>query len=688
MATTPSSLQLLKEVEVTTIGDMAPTPAAGSLELFANQNDIFYIKKANGTVTPVVNGVTSFNGRGGAVTPQQADYDAFFTTPAEASAAAPVQSFNGRTGAISPQQADYDAFFLTPAEGDAAYAKLFWFDVTRYGISPANTAAQNVTAWNALYAALPVNCTVYFPSGTYDFNAELTLNRNLQMMIRGDGKSRTILRTTSTTANLFYLSISAYYYSFEELGFNATVTKTAGAMIGTNSAAGDNALMDIRRCEFNNYFIGIALDGVGAGNVGTISECVLGNPAGAGATGVRYNGDNINAMMTNCTINHRPGSAGLGFCIDIVRSGAIQFVGCDFIGGVNTLRVAPGSGQTVSALYFANCFFDQAGSKTVLFGGAGAVSRVKFVQCGITNGNVAGSVALSVEGTGTGTQIPEALDFELCDFYNAFAGLSSTGASITGCRGIDFNNCRVSGFTVGIDITPYSANGTTNFNISGNTIGPTENFPGNGTGLRINAGSFQYAASLLLGNDLSGNTTANLVNGGTFSPPLVIRDNLGLVTPPVPAIANSSAIATTETVIHQIAIPANSLQVGTTIKFFAAGSATGGTGNTIIARMRAGTAGTIADTQVATTAAAAITATTAFQLEGFLTVRSIGAGGTLIGQVRTVGEALATANRVSNQVATVTINTTVANFLSFTFLGGGTTPTYVIYQAHAEVVRQ
>lgn len=32
-----------------------------------------------------------------------------------------VQAFNGRIGNITPQQADYDAFFLTPAEGDALF---------------------------------------------------------------------------------------------------------------------------------------------------------------------------------------------------------------------------------------------------------------------------------------------------------------------------------------------------------------------------------------------------------------------------------------------------------------------------------------------------------------------------------------------------------------------------------------
>lgn len=67
-----------------------------------------------------VNAVTSVHGRTGAVVAQQSDYDAFFTTPSEAAAAAPVQSFNGRTGNITPQQADYDAFFTTPAEAAAA----------------------------------------------------------------------------------------------------------------------------------------------------------------------------------------------------------------------------------------------------------------------------------------------------------------------------------------------------------------------------------------------------------------------------------------------------------------------------------------------------------------------------------------------------------------------------------------
>lgn len=66
--------------------------------------------------------VTSVFGRTGVVTALQADYDAFFTTTAEAVAAAPVQSIFGRTGVVTANTGDYTALKITntPAGGIAA----------------------------------------------------------------------------------------------------------------------------------------------------------------------------------------------------------------------------------------------------------------------------------------------------------------------------------------------------------------------------------------------------------------------------------------------------------------------------------------------------------------------------------------------------------------------------------------
>lgn len=463
---------------------------------------------------------------------------------------------NRAGGALHANATTSTAGFM--AANDKAKIDNLWYDVTNYGISTANSGAANVTAFNALYAALPLNSTVYFPPGTYDFNAELTMNLNLQLRIMGAGKSRSILNNTSTTANLFRLSIAAYYYTFEELGFKSTVTKTAGAAIQSSF---DNALMDIRRCEFRNQFIGVDWSGVGSGNVGTMSECIFNTPAASGFQ-IRINGANINTMITNCTINCT-GVSAIG--LEINQSGAIQMMGCDFIGGTNTMRV--NATGVVSAVFATNCFFDQATlGSTVKFMGTFATSRVKFIQCGITTG-AAGLAALEIAGTGSGTAIPEAIDFEQCDFYNnGFTG-TTTGLLLTGVRGIDIKDCRISGFTNGVNLISYSAAGVTNFNIQGCTIGPTENFAGNATGILINAGSFAYGPSNISYNDLSGNTTGVTDNGTYTNNQLQFIGNIGYAVAPKAETPNTLLPAATVTRAGLgWSLPSSTLRVGSHLR--------------------------------------------------------------------------------------------------------------------------
>lgn len=449
-----------------------------------------------------------------------------------------------------------------------------WVDCTNVGILTSNTGAQNVTAFNAWYATAPTFVTLKFPGlGFYDFNAELALNRDIRLRVLGDGKGRSILRSTSTTANLFNQSVAGYYLSFEELGFDVTGTKTAGAAI---RASADNAYFDVRRCEFMHQYKGIEYVGSTSGNVGTINECLFTSPsstAGSDTNGAQIliNGSNINMMIIGCTINIT-GVSSTGLMVN--QCGAVQVNTCDFIGGKNTLLV--NATGIVSAIYFNDVFFDQATlGSTVKFMGTFATSRIKFVQCGITTGGGSGLVACEIVGSGSGTGIPEAIDFLLCDFYNnSFAG-TTTGVLLTGFRGVDIKDCRISGFTVGVDITPYSAHGVSNFNIQGNTIGPTENFAGNGTGIRINAGSFNFAQSNISYNDLSGNTTTPLTDNGTYSNlgsatatlALQLIGNLGLAVAPKAETPNALLPLTTVTRAGTgWSFPANTLRVGSRVR--------------------------------------------------------------------------------------------------------------------------
>lgn len=482
-----------------------------------------------------------------------------------------------------------------------------WVDVTSWSttvadnIGTARTGAQNVTAWNTVYAAAPLGTTFYFPPGTYDFNGELACNRDIRMKVKGAGLGRSILNNTSTTANLFNQSVAGFYIDFEDLGFKSTVTKTAGAAI---LASANNAALNFRRCEFVNQFRSIDLTGASSpGNLGGIFECLFNTPSStAGGSQVRIDGPNVNMMIQNCTINVT-GQDVIG--LEVKQSGAVQVSTCDFIGGRNTLLV--NATATVSALYFTNVFFDQATlGSTVKFMGTAATSRVKFTTCGITNG-ANGTTACEIAGTGSGTGIPEAIDFLQCDFYNnGFTG-TTTGLLVTGCRGLNLRACRISGFTNGVNLTAYSANGVTNFDISDCTIGPTENFAGNGTGVLINlgAGSVTYGPSTVSNCDLSGNTTSPLTDNGTYTNNLLtVTDNLGLATAPKAESVATAVPLTTPVTRAGLgwAFPANTLRVGTRLRI-TVGLTCAATAQTLTPTLKMGTANTNADGDLWTSAA-------------------------------------------------------------------------------------
>jgi hypothetical protein len=460
-----------------------------------------------------------------------------------------------------------------------------WTDCTTVGILTSNTGAQNVTAFNAWYSTAAFGATLYFPPGlNYDFDAELTLNRDIRIKLMGAGKGRSIIRSTSTTANLFNQTVAGFYIDVEQLGFDATVTKTAGAAILVSN---NNATFDIRQCEFKNQFNAVDFTGANSpGNLSILFDCLFNTPAPGGRQ-IRFDGPNINAMVQNVTVNVT-GVNQVG--IEIKRCGALQFGNCDLIGGTNTVKIdATG---IVSAAFFTNCFLDQATlGSTLKIMGTFAASRIKFIGCGITNG-AAGFHAVEIAGTGVGTGIPEAIDFMDCDVYNNSFGGTTYGFLITGVRGFTVRNSRIAGFTDGFNISPYSANGITNFDISGNTIGPTENFSGNGTGIRINAGAFQYGTYSITDNDLTGNTTAPLVDLGAVAAtgaPKRIRNNIGLLLEPA-SVAGVAPLLATQTLLSApyVQFP-NALRIGSVLSGRVTIHKTGATVSTVSLTIKQGT---------------------------------------------------------------------------------------------------
>jgi hypothetical protein len=166
---------------------------------------------------------------------------------------------------------------------------------------------------------------------------------------------------------------------------------------------------------------------------------------------------------------------------------------------------------------------------------------------------------------------------------------------------------------------------------------------------------------------------------------------------PVSIVAASAAINTTETIIvgglNALQLKANSLKVGSTIRATLQGTCTSTAANASTWRARLGTAGTTADAAIASAAnsvAAASGTNIPFVAELVLTVRTIGAAATLQGYLRLTNTGVTGISAVETQTVQVTasaFNSTVDNWLSFTYVSAATTTTSTFQIAFVEVVK-
>ncbi len=162
-------------------------------------------------------------------------------------------------------------------------------------------------------------------------------------------------------------------------------------------------------------------------------------------------------------------------------------------------------------------------------------------------------------------------------------------------------------------------------------------------------------------------------------------------------VANSGAINTAETIIvgglNSIRIKANSLKVGTTIRCTLQGTCTSSAANASTWRIRLGTAGTTSDGAIATAAnsvAAASGTNIPFVAELTLVVRTLGATATCSGFLELRNTGVTGISAVTVQIVEFTVaafDSTVDNWLSFTYVAAASTTTSTFKNAFAELVK-
>lgn len=522
--------------------------------------------------------------------------------------------------------------------------------------------AGGATAWSTIMSTLPTGATLFFPAGTFRTSVELTINVDKRINFKGVGRYNSIIKTTSATANIFNVSIPAWYITFEHLGFQTSVTKTAGAALAIS--AGNNVGINMYRCWITGIFHGINATGAQSANLSVWADLDI-SAVPNGGRGIVINGSTINVMIHNVTIN--AGAATTSACCEINQSGAVQVTGCDWIQGTNVLLINSTAGAGPQACYFTNCFYDQPQGSVIKVMGGNTANRIKFIQCGIapTGNNYGVEIAgTGAGGVGTATALPAGLSFVDCDIYSANGTNTAAGILLNGVQDVNIQNCRIAGFNgaggAGISVIP-SAGNQTKLRANGNILGPNSNLTvTNETGVKLIAGASAMGFLSITDNSMLGCTTAisdasTILNTATKN----INNNQGAANGLQASTTPGDTYTTTvEKVIMQVYLPANAIKVGTS--FQALFAALPGLTTITETQLRIGTAGTIADACFVKIVGPATSATAVWASITAICL-TVGGAGTITGggsiQSSVVGATITTGG---------TFNSAVGNFVSVT----------------------
>jgi len=135
-------------------------------------------------------------------------------------------------------------------------------DVRAFGASPTASAADNVTAFNAAFAAAVDGTTVYVPAGTYSIDDDLVTSGVINFNLVGAGQKKTIISQTNAAATTLNFGVHGRS-TISDINFS-------GGLIGIqiNNANVNQQIVVIRNCFFNNQ----------------VSKCIeTGGPNGTGS---------------------------------------------------------------------------------------------------------------------------------------------------------------------------------------------------------------------------------------------------------------------------------------------------------------------------------------------------------------------------------------------------------------------
>jgi len=391
-----------------------------------------------------------------------------------------------------------------------------------------NGVTDDAAAIQAAHDSLGANGgELFFPDGTYIVSTVINITKSIN--IRGTGKVSTTIRTSSGTAQIFNVSVQSIFIN--NMRFNSSVTRTAGAFIQFTTNGGRGSVKDFL---MEDYYIGIQIT---ASATVRIKDGTLSNGAtSAGSTGILLDGGNdhyIDNITMDAPVGSQPAAG-----ITVTQTGALNITNCDIIHHSNCLVIAPGNGESVSSVYVINSFFDNGVNGILITPtGTGIVTRCHFISCW-TSSQTGRGVFINNTGSGACSGI-EFIGHTAV--LNAIGGLQvELGAEDVNILGGFFAQNTGSGITFGNTIDDFKIIGVSSGAVAGGT--------GN-TAFGILVFGTTHDRYTISHNHLGGNTSGGLDDQGTSGTEKVIRNNIGHVTE-ASGTGSVLSTATTDIITH------------------------------------------------------------------------------------------------------------------------------------------
>lgn len=388
-------------------------------------------------------------------------------------------------------------------------------NVVAFGADPTNTSDSTTAIQNAINS-LTSGGIVYFPPGTYKYSS-LTVSNAITL--QGTGWSASTLITNSATATCLTMGVSS---GLKDLQLASSVTRTNNPYVNIQN----NAVL-IERLSIIGYFQGILIGATGGAQPVDVQiyNCNFNTPAtGAGSFGIF--GQLWSNLVIDGVVMSGPNSGTQPDYGLRLLAGDTCYISNTNITKHGTSAINPANGSNCFAVTAVNCSFDNAGTTSggsvpsFTINPSGGVKDCKFTNCWF--GYSAGSFGMAMQPTSS-TGLVDGIQFTGCEFVN-----NGDGGIIWGNNGSGalVKNVVVTGgaFAGNTNTGIRFYGGASGVTITGSRIGPYAARGANGYGIVIDGGSAS-ADVLIAGNNVIGNTTANISDSATGSNVQVYNNN-------------------------------------------------------------------------------------------------------------------------------------------------------------------